>query len=169
METKNVSHGQGQTGRLFKIVPDISLKETEYFNTCNFFKTKKKGGIFSEVSWDIFIWFETEIKNSPAKELASYELTKDVTEEDIVGDAKGGGIYEEIDLAHVGQICLYDFIEGKKLFKKNGQLNLFWVRDKKGNLCEVLVWRDADGWNVDVRRFNAPSRWSADSRSFFRN
>jgi len=160
---------QKQFGRLLKVVSGISLEETELFNTRDFFKTKNEGGIFAYVDDDIFSWFDSEVKNSPAKELASYELTKDVTEENIINDAKTGGIYDEVDWAHIKQICERHIIKGEKLLKENGFANLFWVRNKKGDLCKVYVGLRSDGWNVGVPEFNPTARWNAGDRSFFSN
>jgi hypothetical protein len=158
-----------QFGRLLKIVADISLEATVYLNTREFFRTKDKGGIFGYVDSDIFSWLETEIKNSPAKELASYEFTENITEEKIIDDAKTGGIYEEVDMAHMKQICERHILKGEKLLKEDGSANLFWVRNKKGGLCKVYVyWGDVE-WNVRIYEFYASFEWDAGGRSFFRN
>ena len=155
-------------GRLKKVVSNIFLEATEILNTRDFFKTKSEGGIFASIDGDIFNWFDNEIKNSPAKKLASYEFTEDIIEENIISDAKAGGIYEETDLAHVKQVCERHIIKGEKILSETGS-NLFWVRNKNGDLCSVFVWLDEDGWDVYVRRFNASRKWSAGDRSFFRN
>lgn len=163
--------GEVQTlfGCLKKVVPNILLESTEYLiNTREFFKTKENGGIFAYVDPDIFNWFYSEI-NSTAKELASYEFTEDITEENIVGDAKGGNIYEEVDFAHIKQICERHILKGEKLLEENGRANLFWVRNKKGRLRKVDVWLHGDGWVVFVNKFRAQCGWYAGSRSFFRN
>jgi hypothetical protein len=159
-------------GRLKKIIPDIILKATENFNTKNFFKTRENGGIFFYVDPDIIGWFDTEIKNSPAKELAGYEFTEDITEESIVGDAKAGEIYEEVDLAHVAQLCERHY-KSESIFMMD-KATLFWVRKKAepgkvGELCLVHVWLAADGLYVGVFKFDAPCQWDAGYRSFFRN
>lgn len=154
--------------RLKKVVSDISLEKTARLNTRDFFKIKAEGGIFSFVDNDIFNWLETEIKNSPAKTLASYEFTEDITEEDIIGDAKSAGIYEETNMAHVKQICERHITEGENLLSEK-KSNLFWIRDKKGDLCLVYVWLDVGGWRVFVSMFYPSYRWLAGSRSFFRN
>ncbi|MEJ0001648.1 MAG: hypothetical protein WDN09_00435 [bacterium] len=157
------------SGRLKRAVSGISLEATESFNTKDFFKTKDQGGIFVHVDGDIFSWLETEVKNSPAKELASYKFTEDITEENIIGDAKAGGIYEEVDMAHVKQICERHIVGGEKLLLDNGYANLFWVRNKKGALCGVCVYWNDDGWDVFVVEFRASFEWRAGDRSFFRN
>ncbi len=156
-------------GRLKKVVSDISLEATESFKTREFFKTKEQGGIFAYVDQDIFSWFNDEVKNSPAKELASYEFIEDITEEDIVGDAKTGQIYEETDLAHVKQVCERHIIKGEKLLDETGKANIFWVRNKKGGLCGLDVWLRDVGWRVNVNKFCPTYRWLAGFRSFFRN
>lgn len=163
--------GKVQTlfGRLKRVVSDISLEATASFKTRDFFKTKSEGGIFAFVDGDLFNWFDGEVKNSPSKELASYEFTENITEENIIGDARTGGIYEEMDLAHVKQVCERHIVKGEKLLKENGSANLFWVRNKKGGLCRVDVWLRSDGWDVGVHRFNASSWWRAGICSFFRN
>lgn len=155
-------------GCLKKVVSGISLKATASLKTHDFFKTKSEGGIFAYVDGDIFNWFEDEVKNSPAKELASYEFTEDIIEENIIRDAKIGGIYEETDLAHVKQVCERHIIKGEKILSETGS-NLFWVRNTNGNPCEVRVWLNIDGWHVDVYGLNASSQWNAGGRSFFRN
>lgn len=57
--------------RLKKVFSSISLEATETFKPSDFFKTKSEGGIFGYVNGDLFSWFNAEVKNSPAKELAS--------------------------------------------------------------------------------------------------
>jgi len=163
--------GEVQTlfGHLKKVVSDISLEATEVFNTRDFFKTKVNGGIFAYVDGDIFNWFDSEVKNSLVKELASYEFTKNITEENIIGDAKNSGIYEEVDFTHIKQICERHIIKGEKLLKEDGSANLFWVRNKKGGLCRVCVRLFDDGWYVRVCEFRASGEWNAGRRSFFRN
>jgi len=162
--------GEVQTlfGHLKKVVSDISLEATESLKIRDFFKTKDEGGIFAYVDNDIFDWFD-EVRNSPAKELANYEFTKNITEENIIGDAKAGGIYEEVDLAHIKQICERHIIKGEKLLKDDGSSNLFWVRNKKGDLCRVRVRLYSGGWYVRVYEFSASLGWLAGFRSFFRN
>jgi hypothetical protein len=155
-------------GRLKKVVSNISLEATGFFNTRDFFKTKSEGGIFAYVDQDIFGWFDDEIKDSPAKEFAGYEFTEDITEESIVGDAKAGGIYEEMDFAHIRQVCERHF-SGEKLLKEGGSANLFWTRNKNGELCWVGVWLSGDGWVVGVFKFNPSDGWGAGGQSFFRN
>ena len=173
MNQKNLSAFLGEAqilfGRLKKIIPNIILEATESFNTHDFFKTKDKNGIFAYVDNDIFNWFDDVVKNSSAKELASYEFTKDITEEDIVSDAKTSEIYEEVDFAHIKQICERHIIKGEKLLKDNGFSNLFWVRNKTGGLCWVGVCLGDGGWDVYVSGFDSTGRWGAGGRSFFRN
>jgi len=156
-------------GCLKKVVSDISLEATEFLKIRDFFKTEDNGGIFAYVDNDIFDWFDSEVKNSPAKELASYEFIKDVKEENIIGDAKADGIYEEVDLAHIKQICERHIIKGEKLLLEDGNANFFWVRNKKSDLCEVDVHLYSDGWYVFVNEFYASYEWDAGYRSFFRN
>jgi len=163
--------GEVQTlfGRLKKIVSDISLEATASFIIRDFFKTKNESGIFAYVDSDIFNWFDSKVKNSPAKELANYKFTENITEKNIIGDAEAGGIYEEVDFAHIKQICERHIVKGEKLLEEDGFGNLFWVRNKKGALCEVDVHLHSDGWFVFVRGFDASDEWDAGSRSFFRN
>jgi len=163
--------GEVQTlfGRLKKIVSDISLEATASFIIRDFFKTKNESGIFAYVDSDIFNWFDSKVKNSPAKELANYEFTENITEKNIIGDAEAGGIYEEVDFAHIKQICERHIVKGEKLLEEDGSGNLFWVRNKKGALCEVDVHLHSDGWFVIVLGFDASDEWDAGSRSFFRN
>ena len=156
-------------GRLKKVVSGISLEATETFCVADFFKTKDQGGIFAYVDNDIHNWLNGEVKNSPAMELASYEFTEDITEENIIGDAKAGEIYEEVDLAHISQVCHRHIVGGEKLLLEGGKANLFWVRNKKGGLCEVDVWLGDGGWCVSVRGFGASREWGAGLGSFFRN
>ena len=163
--------GEMQTlfGRLKKIVSDISLEATASFIIRDFFKTKNESGIFAYVDSDIFNWFDSKVKNSPAKELANYEFTENITEKNIIGDAEAGGIYEEVDFAHIKQICERHIVKGEKLLEEDGSGNLFWVRNKKGALCEVIVRLRGDGWDVIVSEFCASDGWNAGRRSFFRN
>ena len=163
--------GEVQTlfGRLKKIVSDISLEATASFIIRDFFKTKNESGIFAYVDSDIFNWFDSKVKNSPAKELANYEFTENITEKNIIGDAEAGGIYEEVDFAHIKQICERHIVKGEKLLEEDGSGNLFWVRNKKGALCEVIVHLLSDGWDVIVSEFCASDGWNAGRRSFFRN
>jgi hypothetical protein len=173
MSQKNLAAFLGEVqivfGRLKKVIPNILLEATEVFNTRDFFKTKDKGGIFAYVDNDIFGWFDDVVKNSPAKELASYEFTEQITEENIIGDAKIGNIYEEVDLAHVKQVCERHIVKGEKLLKDGGSANLFWIRNKAGVLCKVYVWLRDFGWYVVVYKFYAQVKWHACRRSFFRN
>jgi hypothetical protein len=170
MNQKNLAAFLGeQLEKFLKVVSNIYLEATESFNTRDFFKTKSEGGIFAYVDNDIFNWFDDVVKDSPAKELASYEFTEDITEKDIINDAKTGEIYEEIDLAHVKQICERHIVKGEKLLKENGLANIFWIRNKKGELCEVYVWLGGGGWDVSVSGFRASREWGAGGRSFFRN
>lgn len=154
--------------RLKRVVSGVSLEAITSFKTRDFFKTKSEGGIFVYVNNDIFNWFDDEVKNSPAKKLTSYEFTEDITEENIVADAKAGGIYEETDLAHVKQICERHIVKGEKIFSETDS-NLLWVRNKKGDLCKVSIRLDSDGWYVRVHKFSAQYVWFAGFRSFFRN
>ena len=102
--------------------------------------------------------------------MASYEFTKDITEEEIIVDAKTDGIYEETDLAHVKQVCERHIVKGEKLLKEDGSSNLFWVRNKNGELCGVNVWLRGVGWNVSVDRFSSSFMCGlVGDRSFFRN
>ncbi|MFH1608681.1 MAG: hypothetical protein ABH951_01525 [Patescibacteria group bacterium] len=156
-------------GRLKKVVSGISLEATESLKLRDFFKTKDGGGIFAYVDSDIFGWFDNEVKNSSVKELASYEFTEDISEENIVSDAKVGGIYEEVDFAHIKQICERHISKGEKFLLEDGKANLFWVRNKNGELCMVDVYLDDDGWSVSVDKFDAADKWYAGHRSFFRN
>ncbi|HEY4715016.1 MAG TPA: hypothetical protein VIH31_00710 [Candidatus Paceibacterota bacterium] len=156
-------------GCLKKVTEAIILEATADFKIADFFKTKDQGGIFAYVDSDIFSWLSKTVKNSPALELASYEFTKDITEQGIIDDAKGGDIYVECDMAHVKQICERHIVKGEKLLKDNGQANLFWVRDKDGDLCEVFVNRNAGGWYVRMLRFRSGDEWAAGYSSFFRN
>jgi len=156
-------------GRLKKVVSEITLEATESFKTCEFFKTKDQGGIFAYVDQDVFNWFNNEVKNSPAKKLANYEFVEDITEENIIGDAKSTQMYEEVDLAHIKQICERHIIKGEKLLDESSKANLFWLRNKKCELCRLSVWLDGGGWFVSVSRFRATSEWNAGNRSFFRN
>ncbi|MFA6274408.1 MAG: hypothetical protein WC662_04570 [Candidatus Paceibacterota bacterium] len=156
-------------GRLKKVVSGISLEATETFRLADFYKNKDQGGIFAYVDSDIHKWFDGEVKNSPAKELASYEFAEDITEENIIGDAKADEIYEEVDLAHISQVCHRHIIRGEKLLLEDGKANLFWVRNKSGGLCEVFVWLSVDGWEVSVREFGASLEWDLGGGSFFRN
>lgn len=173
MKTQAISVFLGEVqvlfGRLKKVVSSILLEATELLKTKDFFKTKSEGGIFAYVDGDIFNWFDSEVKNSPAKELASYEFTEGITEENIIGDAKACGIYEEVDLAHVKQVCERHITKGEKLLKEDGSANLFWVRNKSGELCKVSVWLGSDDWSVIVYKFDASGKWSLGYRSFFRN
>ena len=118
-------------GRLKKVVPNILLESTKHLNTRNFFKTKSEGGIFAGVDNDIFNWFGTEIHNSPVKELASYEFTESIAEENIVGDAKVNNIYEEVDFAHIKQVCERHILKGEKLLEESGKANLFGYKTKE--------------------------------------
>ncbi len=156
-------------GRLEKVVSNILLEATASFGTRGFFKTKSEGGVFAYVDSDIFDWFDDQVGNSPAKKLASYEFTEDITEESIISDAKTGGVYEEVDLAHVKQVCERHIVKGEKLLNEEGKANLFWVRNKNGELCKVDVWLDVHGWDVGVSRFDPTDGWRAGNRSFFRN
>jgi len=164
--------GELQTlfGCFKKVVFDVSLEATEFLNTRDFFKNKDEGGIFAHVDDAILDWFDSEVKNSPAKELASYEFVKDITEKNIIDNANMfGGIYEEVDLAHIKQICERHIIKGEKLLKEDGFANLFWVRNKRSALCKVDVLLCNSDWYVIVREFNASDGYSAGSRSFFLN
>ncbi len=156
-------------GRLLKVVSDIQLEATKSFKTREFFKTKDNGGIFAHVDGDIFNYFHDEVKDSPAKELASYEFTENITEENIVADAKSSNIYEEVDLAHIMQICKRHIIGGEKLLLEGGKANLFWIRNKKGELCEVGVGLGVGGWVVSTSPFDPSDGWGLGRRSFFRN
>jgi hypothetical protein len=173
MNPKALSAFLGKTQMLFRrlsrVVSDISLEATEIFKTREFFKTKDKDGIFAYVDGDIFNYFDDVVKNSPAKELSSYEFTEDITEENIIGDAKAGDIYEEVDLAHIKQICECHIVKGEKLLLEDGKANLFWIRNKKGGLCMVIVRLGCVGWDVRTYVFDASFTWYAGYRSFFRN
>lgn len=160
---------QIQFGRLKRVVSDISLEVTPLLNTKDFFKTKSEGGIFVYVDNNIFSWLDEEVKNSPAKRLAIYEFTENITEEIIIGDAKTSGIYEETNLAHVKQVCERHIVKGEKLLKEDNYSNLFWIRNKSGGLCKVRVWLNDGGWDVDVYEYGASYEWDAGGRSFFRN
>ncbi len=151
---------------LKKITSDISLESTAFFDVRDFFKTKNEGGIFTCVDSDIFGWLETRIKNSPAKKLASHEFVEKITEKNVVASAKVGRVYEEVDMAHVKQVCEKHIIKGEKLLKDDGSSNLFWVRNKNGDLCRVSVFWHR-GWYVSLHEFNPSFDWHAGNRSFF--
>lgn len=157
------------SGPFKKVAPDIFLEATELLNTKDFFKIRREGGIFVYVDENLFNWFDNEIKNSPAKKLAGYEFNEDISEQNIIGDAQAGGIYEETDLAHISQICERHIVKGEKLLSETSS-NLFWVRDENDNLCNVYVWLYYhDGCRVRVRRYIPSKGWVAGVRSFFRN
>lgn len=156
-------------GCLKNVVYGIQLENTVSLNIFDFFKTKDNGGIFSYIDSDVFDYFESEVKNSPAKELSSYEFTEQITERNIIGYAKIGGIYEEVDLAHIKQICERHILKGEKLLLENGQSNIFWVRNKKYRLCKVNVCFSGSGWRVYALEFGSSIEWPAGDRSFFLN
>jgi len=156
-------------GRLKRVVSDIYLEATSSFFISSFFKTKAEGGIWAYVDGDIAKSFDDEVKNSPEKELSSYEFTEDITEENLIGDAKAGDIYDELDFAHIKQICYSHIILGQKILNEDGKSNIFWVRNKKGDLCRVYVWLDTDGWYVRVDPFSPQREWCAGGLSFFCN
>ena len=158
-----------QLSNFKRVASNISLKSTNSFKIRDFFKTNDNGGIFIYVNDDIFQWFNHEVKNSPVKELASYEFIKDITEQKIFGDARTVGIYEEVDFAHIKQICERHITKGERLLKDNGRANLFWVRDKIGTLREVNVHWITDGWRVFVHGFIPSRGWYAGDISFFHN
>lgn len=160
---------QADFGRLHKVIPNIILQHTKSFNVHDFFKTKKKGGIFAHVNNYILSYFYDNIVDSPAKELASYELIKHITEGDIVNDAKTHNIYEEVDFAHIMQICKRHIVGGEKLLFEEGKSNLFFVRNKEEALCLVLVFSSENGWYVSGGLLDTSRIRPLKYRSFFRN
>lgn len=160
---------QTDFGRLHKVIPNITLQGTQSFNIRDFFKTKKQGGIFAHVNKYTLSYFHDDIVDSPAKELASYELTKELIEGDIVDDAKTCDIYEEVDFAHIMQICKRHITGGEKLLLEDGKSNVFFVRNKIGELCLVLVFLSNHGWYVSSGLLRASRVRPFKYRSFFRN
>ncbi len=158
---------KNELGRLYKVTPVIQLEANKNFKVNDFFKTKENGGIFLYVGDNIFNYFNEEVKNSPVKELASYEFIKDINEKDIISYVKEGNIYEELDLSHIKQICERHIVKGEKLLLEDGEVNLFWIRNKKDDLYEVYVLFDGDGWSVSARSFIASRVWSMGTRFFF--
>jgi hypothetical protein len=158
---------------LKKVVPSIFLESTENFNPRHFFKTEDEGGIFAHVDKYIFNLFDEKVKNSPAKELGSYEFTgykyKIIHEDNIISEAKAEGIYDEVDSAHIMQICERQIVKGEKLLNDEGCANLFCTRNKKGELYKVEISLFKDGWFVLVRKFRASNRWDTGTRLFFSN
>ena len=155
-------------GHFKQIVAPINLEATELLTEAqikDFFDTKNFVG---GVSNDIFSWLPKEVKNSPVLEMANYEFTENITEQSIIDDAKAGGVYQEVDLAHIKQVCERHF-SGEKILKEDGSANLFWVRHKNGDLCKVSVWLYSDGWYVSVYEFDSDYEWNAGRRSLFNN
>ncbi len=160
---------QTSFGGLKRVISNIKLEATTSLNVKDFFKLKENGGVFKYVDSNIFNWFDGEVKNYPAIELASYELIEDITDKKIINDAKTGGIYVEVDLAHIKQICERHIVKGEKLLRDDGHSNLFWVRNTKSGLCRVNVYFDGGGWFVYVDEFIPSYGWYTGYRSFFRN
>lgn len=156
-------------GRLLRVVFDITLESTKSFNPSEFFKIKKQGGIFAHIDNNLFDYYPDEIKDSVSVVLARYEFTKDINEEDILNDGRVGDIYTEVDLAHVKQICYRHIVLGEKILLENGKENLFWTRNKKGQLCQVYVNLYDDGWRVHTCPFRASYVWFFGYGTFFLN
>jgi hypothetical protein len=72
-----------------------------------------------------------------------------------------------VDLAHIKQVCERHIVKGEKLLKDDGSANFFWVKNKNGELCEVIVRLFSDGWFVYVYKFSASRRSDAGRMSFF--
>ncbi len=157
-------------GRLLRVVSDITLESTKNFNTRDFFKEKSKGGMFLYIQEDFFEHFSCEIKNSPAKILARYETEEDMNQKQIIVDAKKSDIYEEVDLAHVMQICKRDIINGERLLLRNRNSNLFLIRNKKSELCFVELSQSGDRfWNISVGKVFDYGKFFFGYGLFFRN
>ena len=113
-------------GQLICVTPIICVEATESLKVCDFYKTEDKGGIFAYVDNNLLSWFGDEVKNSPAKELLGHQFTKEGANNPKLGEVYE---YEEMDLAHIKQICERHIIKGEKLLREKGS-NLFWVRKK---------------------------------------
>ncbi len=70
---------------------------------------------------------------------SGYELTKNITEGDIIDVAKYLGVYAEFDLRHVNEICKRHFLENGNILNQNIFANLFYIRDVKGNLSTLKI------------------------------
>lgn len=162
-----LSETQMLFGRLKMRVSNIFLEPTERLIIRDFFKTKSEGGIFSYIAPGVLRIFGTEVENSPAKELAGYEFPESITRKGIIDYVKSVEIYEEVDFAHIKQICERHIIKGEKILKDEG-INLFLVRDTTGQLFEVPVWYK-DGWNIHEYRFPSSNMWYGAVQSFFSN
>jgi hypothetical protein len=136
-------------GRLLKVVSDITLESTNSFKIRDFFKTQDDGGIFNHVSIDTF-HFHDEVINSPAKELARYKFSENIALKNIIRDAKKHNIYEEVDFAHIKQICERHIVAGEKILYEEYEVNSFWVRSKFNQLHEVIVILSFHGWSISA-------------------
>lgn len=152
-----------------KVVSGITLEATELFEIDKFLRSKDEDKIFDYVDPYIFDLFNNEVKNSPVKKLANYEIIKHCFEKEIIDSADICGIYEEVDFAHIAQICKRHIIKGEKLLKENNFRNLFWIRSKNVELCKVIVWKNEHGWGIYVSKFELNNKWIIDYCSFFSN
>lgn len=141
---------------------DIFLKYTSKLYVPDFFKNKKEGGVFSFVDPKFYEWFDMEIQDSPYLGVANYEVIVDITEPKLVYNTREAGVYAEVDLAHIKQICEKQFVYGEDIFIPN-RANIFFLRDKETILCRIDIWQFKLGeWWLTVEnvRIAPPIFWS---------
>lgn len=152
-----------------KEISNIHLKATSNFEMADFFKTKDQGGLFSYIDKTIFDLFLPVI-NSPALNLGRYKVRADITEPNIFTILEKQGIYVELDLAHVMQICKRHIVDGETLLREDYQANVFCICNTDGILSKIDVWRFAGkDWWVTTRTFKIlPAYlWQPHRCSFF--
>lgn len=152
-----------------KEIPNIHLGETNNFSVPDFFKTKDKGGIFSYVDGKLFEMFNSVI-DSPSLDAARYQSKGKITEPNLFNVSEKQGIYVEMDLSHVWQICKRHIVDGEKLLRENLQSNVFFLCNKNGIVSKIDVWQFVNkGWWVTTRTFKIfpVLLWKPDRCCFF--
>jgi hypothetical protein len=147
----------------------LSQKESPALKIKTFFKTKEEGGIFAHVDKNILTWFKDQVESSTIIGLSSYEVTKNVYEEDIIYDSKTGKFYGEFNFSQIKSVCERHIINKEDIFTENGTANIFFVKNKSKELCRVNIHLNDDGWYVDVRKYSPSHIWCAGRRFFFFN
>lgn len=158
-------------GSLKRVVSNLFLEHNKNFVLSHSFLPKEDGGFFGDVDPCVFDEsfgeFDNIIESSPSKNLGVYELTERISKKDIIKDTQELGIYEEVNFAHIFEVYSKHYSKSKKTLTKKAP-NIFWVRNKVGDLRTVQFLPGSEGWIVDVDP-NDEIEYSAGSRIFLRN
>ncbi|MCX6755400.1 MAG: hypothetical protein NT068_02575 [Candidatus Nomurabacteria bacterium] len=131
----------------------VSLSEISNFKFDDFFNLFPADNVIKQESFYRLCGDNT---HSSGINLFNYRCTKDGMSPYLVGhDYKES--YQKISLAHVSQICELHFSSKRNLLHEGSFMkNIFWLIDRNGKDCVVLVNRISgyEGWKAKIIDFH---------------